>query len=69
MKAWGAALDGAKHQAELDADAAAAHGATISGTPAFLVAARGSVDGYFISGAQPWLKFRKLVERALAEAK
>jgi protein-disulfide isomerase len=69
MKAWGAALDGAKHQAELDADVAAAHGATISGTPAFLVAPRGSTDGYFLSGAQPWLKFRKLVERALAEAK
>jgi predicted DsbA family dithiol-disulfide isomerase len=29
----------------------------------------GSGTGYFISGAQPYTRFRKIIERALAEAK
>ena len=35
----------------------------ITGTPAFLI------NGYFISGAQPYPKFKKLIDRALSEAK
>jgi len=58
-----AALDSGSHKAEVDADAKVADDAGISGTPAF------SINGYFINGAQPYGKFRKLIERALAEAK
>lgn len=58
-----AALDSHAHKAAVDADSKAADNAGISGTPAFVV------NGYFISGAQPYPKFKKLIERALAEAK
>lgn len=63
MKRWHAALDSGAHKAAVDADAAAAANAGITGTPAFIV------NGYFISGAQPLAKFRKVIARALAEAK
>jgi protein-disulfide isomerase len=63
MTKFKAALDSGSHKAEVDADAAVADAAGISGTPAF------SINGYFINGAQPYGKFRKLIERALAEAK
>ena len=52
-----------RYFSEVDADAAVADAAGISGTPAF------SINGYFINGAQPYGKFRKTIERALAEAK
>jgi predicted DsbA family dithiol-disulfide isomerase len=57
------ALDTSSHKAEVDADEKAAKDAGISGTPAFVI------NGYFISGAQPYPKFKKVIERALAEAK
>lgn len=63
MDKFKAALDNQTHKAEVDADAKAGGDAGISGTPAFVI------NGYFISGAQPYPKFRKLIERALAEAK
>jgi predicted DsbA family dithiol-disulfide isomerase len=63
MDKWKAALDGQVHKADVDADAKAANDAGISGTPAFVI------NGYFLSGAQPYPKFKKLIERALAEAK
>jgi protein-disulfide isomerase len=63
MTKWKGALDSGVHQKAIDAEAAIANGAGISGTPAFVV------NGYFISGAQPMAKFRKVIERALAEAK
>jgi protein-disulfide isomerase len=69
MKAWAAALDGQSHAPEVTADANAANAASIVGTPAFLVMQSGAQKAYFISGAQPYGKFRKLIERALAEAK
>jgi protein-disulfide isomerase len=69
MDKWKAALDGSTHTAEIDADKAAASSDSISGTPAFLVAPNGAKQGYFISGAQDYGKFKKLIERALAEAK
>ena len=62
MGKWQLALDTQAHKPALEADARAASDANISGTPAFLV------NGYFISGAQPYPKFRKLIERALADA-
>ena len=40
----------------------------ISGTPAFVIVP-GTRTGYYISGAQPYAKFRKLIDRAIAEAK
>ena len=40
----------------------AADDAGISGTPAFVI------NGYFINGAQPYPKFKKLIEKALDEA-
>jgi protein-disulfide isomerase len=57
------ALDNSTHKAEIDADEAAGKAAGVSGTPAFFI------NGYSISGAQPYPKFRKLIEKALAEAK
>jgi predicted DsbA family dithiol-disulfide isomerase len=66
---WKAALDGSTHAAEIDADKNAGNSDQISGTPAFLVVAGNAKNGYFISGAQPYGKFRKLIEKALADAK
>ncbi|HEY1955631.1 MAG TPA: thioredoxin domain-containing protein [Polyangiaceae bacterium] len=62
MTKFKAALDGNTHKAEIDADTAAGKAAGVSGTPAFFI------NGYFLSGAQPYPKFRKLIEKALAEA-
>jgi protein-disulfide isomerase len=58
---FAAALDARAHKAEVDADAKIAADAGISGTPAFVI------NGYFLNGAQPLNKFRRIVERALAE--
>ena len=63
MDKWKAALDSQSHKAEVDADAKVGNDAGITGTPAFII------NGYFINGAQPFAKFRKLIDRALAEAK
>ncbi len=51
------------HKAFVDAEVATANAAGIRGTPAFLV------NDYFLSGAQPLGKFKKLVALALKEAK
>jgi protein-disulfide isomerase len=71
MVKWAHALDDSTHAPEIDADMKAAEDAHITGTPAFVVfvgdAAAGG-QGYFIGGAHPYVRFRKLVERALAEA-
>jgi protein-disulfide isomerase len=69
MDKWKVALDGSTHTAEIEADKTAGASDGISGTPAFIVAPAGAKQGYFISGAQDYAKFRKLIERALAEAK
>ena len=63
MGKWKTALDTQSHKPEVDADAKAGNDAGITGTPAFVI------NGYFISGAQPFPKFKKLIERALAESK
>ena len=57
-----AALYNHSHKAEIDADAKTASDADITGTPAFIV------NGYFISGAEPYAKFRRKIDLALAEA-
>lgn len=69
MDQWKAALDGGVHKAGVDADAKVGNDAGISGTPAFVISVVGAKEGYFISGAQPYAKFRKLIDKALAEAK
>jgi protein-disulfide isomerase len=58
-----AAVDGETYKAQIEADKKIAEGAKITGTPGFVI------NGYFISGAQPLTKFKKIVSRALAEAK
>ncbi len=57
------ALETGKHVAAIDAEEKLATDAGITGTPTFLI------NGYVLSGAQPYAKFRKLIDRALAEAK
>ncbi len=56
------ALDANTHKPHVDADSAAGDKAGISGTPAFVI------NGYFISGAQPFSKFKKMIDKALKEA-
>ncbi|MGK4005576.1 thioredoxin domain-containing protein [Sorangium sp. So ce1036] len=56
------ALDANTHKAFVDSDNAVAEKAGISGTPAFVV------NGYFISGAQPFSKFKKIIDKAMKEA-
>jgi protein-disulfide isomerase len=56
------ALDTNVHKAFVDAESAVADKAQISGTPAFVI------NGYFISGAQPFTKFKKVIDKALKDA-
>jgi protein-disulfide isomerase len=58
-----AAVDGETYKVQIDADKKIAEGAKITGTPGFVI------NGYYISGAQPLSKFKKIVGRALTEAK
>jgi protein-disulfide isomerase len=69
MAKWKAALDSGSHAGEIDADAKAADEAGFSGTPSFLLVPAGSKSGYVVIGAQGFARFRRLIERALAEAK
>ncbi|WP_437957990.1 thioredoxin domain-containing protein [Sorangium sp. So ce119] len=57
------ALDERTHRAAVEADMQVAKSAGITGTPGFVI------NGYLVSGAQPLAKFKKVVRRALAEAK
>jgi protein-disulfide isomerase len=68
MGKWKTALDGSTHSAEIEADKTAANSDSISGTPAFLVVVNGAKQGYFISGAQPYGAFHKVIDRALSDA-
>jgi protein-disulfide isomerase len=69
MDKWKAALDGGTHASEIEADRKAAEDMSIRGTPGFVVVPGHGTRGYFLSGAQSYAKFRKLIERALAESK
>jgi protein-disulfide isomerase len=55
------ALDDRTHKARVEADAKAGNDAGASGTPAFFV------NRYFISGAQPYGAFKKVIKRAKSE--
>lgn len=61
LKKFGKALDDHTHAAAIEADKKAANDAGISGTPGF------TIGPYYLSGAQPLSKFKKLVDRALVE--
>jgi protein-disulfide isomerase len=61
LQKFGKALDDRTHQAAIEADKKAASDAGISGTPAF------TIGPYYLSGAQPLPKFKKLVDRVLSE--
>jgi protein-disulfide isomerase len=63
MTHFTSALDASVHRAAVEADGKLASDAKITGTPTFLV------NGYVIVGAQPFAHFKRVVERALAEAK
>ncbi len=60
MGRWAAAIDGETHRAEVEADARATQDAGITGTPGFVI------GGYFINGAQPASKFRRVIEEVIA---
>ena len=59
MTKFRAALDNHTHKAAIDKDVEAAKQAGVSGTPAF------TVNGYFVSGAQPFPAFNKVIKLAL----
>jgi protein-disulfide isomerase len=63
MAAFKAALDARTHKASVDADVKAANDAGIRGTPGF------TVNGYFVSGAQPFPAFKKAIEKAQGDLK
>ena len=63
MDKFKVAMDTMPYKAAVDADDKAGTDIGISGTPAFLI------NGYYVSGAQPYPKFKKLIDRALSEAK
>ncbi len=63
MAKFNAALDNHTHKDRIDQDKDAGNKAGISGTPAFVI------NGYYLSGAQPLPAFKKLIERALKEAR
>jgi protein-disulfide isomerase len=68
MDKWKSALDGSTHTSEIEADKKSGNDDGISGTPAFIIVPNGAQSGYYISGAQAYPKFRKLIEKALSEA-
>jgi protein-disulfide isomerase len=53
------ALDSHRHKAKVDADLAVAKKAGIGSIPTFLI------NDYYISGAQPYAVFKRLIERAM----
>lgn len=55
----GAALDSGAHRAAVEADSKLAASLHITGTPSF------AINDYFLSGAQPVARFKRLVDRAL----
>jgi protein-disulfide isomerase len=58
-----AALDGGVHRAAIEADAKVGQAAGLDATPGVMI------SGYRVSGAQPLSRFKRVVRRALAEAK
>jgi protein-disulfide isomerase len=61
LAAFADALDNHTRRRIVESDSKAASDAGISGTPGFVI------GGYFLNGAQPVAKFRKIIERVLQE--
>jgi protein-disulfide isomerase len=57
------AIDGGSHKTLIDADDRLSIDLGITGTPAFLV------NSYYLSGAQPLAKFKKVIDRSLTETR
>jgi protein-disulfide isomerase len=55
------AIDTAKHDAVVGADVKLAGDHDINGTPTFVI------NGYVLEGAQPYRRFRRIIDRALSE--
>ncbi len=62
-KQFAAALDQGKHDALIAADEADAKAAGLTGTPAFII------NGYYVSGAQPFRAFKRVIQRAVEDGK
>ena len=64
------ALDTNVHKPFVDSESKVADAAGISGTPAFVIGSieKNQINGYYISGAQPFGKFKKVIDKALKEA-
>jgi protein-disulfide isomerase len=69
MTKFAASLDGTTHKQFIDAENESSNKIGVRGTPGFVMQPKGSSKGYFLSGAQPFPKFKKLIDRALKEAK
>lgn len=63
LKRFDKALDASSHDAEIDKDVAIARSAGIDGTPGFVI------NGYYVPGAQPLFKFKRVVRLALHDLK
>ncbi len=67
-KAFAAALDSGAHAATVQASSDQAGGYGITGAPSFVVtfaAHDGKLDGYFMSGAAPYAKFKRIIRAAM----
>lgn len=63
MDKFKAALDKGTHKAFIDDENKLSEKLGVRGTPGFVI------GGYYLSGAQPYSKFKKLIKLALSEAK
>lgn len=63
MTKFKAALDAGTHKEFVESEVKTSDKIGIRGTPGFVI------NGYFLSGAQPYAKFKKLIKLALKEAK
>jgi protein-disulfide isomerase len=70
MSKFKKALDDHSDKAFVDSESATADKAGISGTPAFIIGQikNKELTGYFVSGAQPYGKFKKAIDTALKDA-
>jgi protein-disulfide isomerase len=68
MEKFKAALDGQTHKAFVQQENELSNKIGVRGTPGFVIAPGNNPGkGYFLSGAQPYAKFKKLVDRAIKD--
>jgi protein-disulfide isomerase len=66
---FAAALASNTHEKFITEETAYSDKIGVRGTPGFVIQPKGNKMGYFLSGAQPFPKFKELIDRALKEAK